>query len=536
MTIPSATDQSALDKAIKDKLAYAQAMGQLQEENAALKSRIAWFEKQVFGSTSEKRVIDNPHQACLLSEPTRTEIESAPNKTVNGYERGTAKKERPDTGVTDSGLRFGPEVPVETIKVIPEELTGPDADHYEVIDTKITYKLAQQPASFLVLAYHLPVLKKKDVAPNSDNVPALITTAMPDQVLEGSIADVSLIVGLLSNKFLYHLPLHRQHQQMTDNGITVARSSLTHWTQRGIELLRPIVEAMLLHVLQSKVLAMDETPIKAGRQHKGKMKQAYFWPVYGEDHEVVFTFSESRGKQHIIDTLSKAYSGTLVTDGYAAYARYAEKTDGVTHAQCWVHARRYLVNARDSSPAEIDTALDIIGPLYQVEKQIREQQLSGEKKRKVRLERSKPQVDNVFAWIDEQCQRLDLTPQHPLTKALKYIKTRETELRVFLEDPDVPMDTNHLEREIRPIPMGKKNWLFCWSELGAEHVGLIQSLISTCKLQGINPHTYLTDVLQRVSDHPMSRIEELTPRLWKEKFADDPMRSVVYKPVNDVVE
>jgi transposase len=285
---------------------------------------------------------------------------------------------------------------------------------------------------------------------------------------------------------------------------------------------------------------MDETPIKAGRQAKGgrkpgKMNTAYFWPVYGEDHEVVFTFSESRGQQYIIDTLSNTYCGTLVTDGYAAYARYAEKTEGIKHAQCWVHARRYLVNAQDSSPVEIEEALNLIGQLYQVEQQIRELNLSGDEKRNRRLESSKPQVDAVFAWIDSQCQRHDLTPKHPLTKALHYIKTRETELRLFLEDPDVPMDTNHLEREIRPIPMGRKNWLFCWSELGAEHVGLIQSLISTCKLHEINPHTYLTDVLQRISHHPMRNIEELRPRRWKEKFADSPTHSVIYKPVNRVV-
>lgn len=535
MKIKPSSSNEALEKAIESSLAYEQENGQLKEEVQSLKSRIAWFEKQIFGQKSEKRVIDNPHQASLLSDPTETEVESAPTKTVDGYQRGTAKKTRPGDCTTDAGLRFSDEVPVEQIDVVPAELTGPEADQYQVIDTKITRKLAQHPASFVVLEYHLPVLKKKTGAA-LDDTPDLITTAMPEQVLEGSIADVSLIVGLLVQKFLYHMPLYRQHQQLTHNGITVARSSLTNWTKRGIELLRPIVEAQLLSVLQSKVLAMDETPIKAGREKKGKLKNAYFWPVYGEDDEVVFTFSESRGKQHIIDTLSNAYSGTLVTDGYAAYAKYAEKTEGVTHAQCWVHARRYLVNAQDSSPKEIDEALALIGQLYQVEKAIQDKNQAGEKKRKARLEKSKPLVDQVFEWINAQCQRLDLTPKHPLTKALNYIRTRETELRVFLEDPDVPMDTNHLEREIRPIPMGRKSWLFCWSELGAEHVGLIQSLISTCKLHDINPHTYLTDVLLRVSHHPMKNIEELTPRLWKEKFADNPMRSLIYKPVNRVVE
>ena len=207
---------------------------------------------------------------------------------------------------------------------------------------------------------------------------------------------------------------------------------------------------------------------------------------------MVFTFSQSRGKQHIIDTLKQNHKGTLITDGYAAYARYVEKSQGVTHAQCWVHSRRYLIDARESSPVEVDVVLELIGQLYQVEKSLAKQQLQGEKKRHYRLEYSKPLVDAVFEWIDTQCQRLDLTPKHPLSKALNYLRPRETQLRVFLEDPDVPMDTNHLEREIRPIPLGRKNWLFCWTELGAEHVGIIQSLISTCKLHDINPYTILS--------------------------------------------
>jgi transposase len=118
-------------------------------------------------------------------------------------------------------------------------------------------------------------------------------------------------------------------------------------------------------------------------------------------------------------------------------------------------------------------------------------------------------------------------PSDPWMKGLNYVLKREHQLRVFLEDPDVPMDTNHVEQEIRPIPLGRKNWLFCWTELGAEHLCLIQSLLSTCKLHDINPTTYLIDVLQRVSQHPAKDVIDLTPRIWKEKFADNPLRSVV---------
>ncbi len=502
----------------------------LKEEITSLKNRVAWFENQMFGQTSEKRIIENPLQGSLLGTPSDTAPEKETElKKVAEHTRGKAKKNRPEDCVTESGLRFNDDVPVEIIDLTPDELKGDTADQYTIIDTKVTRKLAQLPASYVVLEYHRPVYKKA----NTDDIK---TTHMPDQVLESSVADVSLLVGLLIDKFLYHNPLHRQHQKLTQAGITVARSSLTNWVKRSIELLRPIVEAMLLNVLQSKVLAMDETPIKAGKKSKGKMKQSYFWPVYGEEDEIVFTFSEGRGKQHIIDTLKKEFHGTLVTDGYAAYARYAEKTEGVTHAQCWVHSRRYLVNAQTSSPGEVDAVLEVIGQLYKIEKYIDKKNLSSEKKRQYRLENSKPLVDDVFAWMHQQCQREDLTPKHPLTKAIKYFQNRETELCVFLEDPDVPMDTNHLEREIRPITLGRKNWMFCWTELGAQHVGLIQSLISTCKLHDINPHTYLTDALQRVSSHPASKIEELTPRLWKERFADDPMRSMIYKTVDSVSE
>lgn len=491
---------------------------QLREENQQLKDRIAWFERQVFGSTSEKRVIDNPHQHSLLTEPTETLPEPPAKTRVPAHERGKAKKQRQDDCVNDSGLRFSDDVPVETISVLPAELQGPDADQYEVMGTQVTYKLAQRSASYVVLRYEIPTFKRK----GSDKPQ---TTTMPDQVLERSIADVSLLAGLLVDKFQYHLPLYRQHQRMAQLGVTVARSSLTNWVKRAIELLRPIVEAQCRHVLQSKVLAMDETPIKAGRQQKGKLKQGYFWPIYGEDDEVVFTYSNSRGRQHIESVLQEQFTGTLISDGYSAYARYADATENVTHAQCWVHSRRYFVKAQERDPACSDRALDFIGQLYQVEAAINEQQLTGEKKHQARLAHSQPVVEQFFVWCQQQCQRTDLTPSHPTTKALNYVMSRETALRVFLEDPDVPLDTNHLEREIRPIPMGRKNWLFCWTELGAEHVGLIQSLISTCKLQGINPYTYLTDVLQRISAHPASQIDSLTPRVWKELFADNPMRS-----------
>jgi transposase len=336
--------------------------------------------------------------------------------------------------------------------------------------------------------------------------------------------DVSFLAGMLIDKFCYHLPLYRQHQRLRQAGIQLSRSSLTTWASRAIDLLKPIVDAQHRHLLQSRVLAMDETPIKAGLKKKGKMRQAYFWPMYGEDDEMVFCYAPSREHHHVERILGE-YTGTLLSDGYEAYSAYAATREQVTHAECWSHCRRGFERAQESEPTASAEALALIGVLYHHEEVIRERQLSGKEKLAYRTEHSEPVVRAFWGWCDDQCHRPDLLPSSPLSKALKYAMARQASLQVFLSDPELPIDTNHLERGLRPIPLGKKNWLFAWTEIGAERIGLIQSLLVTCRLQGVDPYAYLVDVLQRISEHPASEALDLTPRVWKTKFSHNPMKS-----------
>ena len=274
---------------------------------------------------------------------------------------------------------------------------------------------------------------------------------------------------------------------------------------------------------------MDETPIKAGRAGPGKLKAAYFWPVYGERDEICFPFFPSRRIEHVEQALglTPVERGVLLTDGYTAYEHYRKKT-GLTHAQCWAHTRRHLFEAKDVEPAVAARGLDFIGGLYAVEDRIRTQKLSAAKKLDYRLIHAKPIVEQFFAWVNQQFEAQGLLPSNPMTKALAYARERRFGLEVYLTDPDVPIDTNHLERALRVIPMGRKAWMFCWTELGAKHVGIMQSLIVTCRLHEIDPYDYLVDVLQRVGQHPASRVEELTPRLWKQNFAANPLRSPLH--------
>jgi hypothetical protein len=352
----------------------------------------------------------------------------------------------------------------------------------------------------------------------------------PVGVIDGSRADVSFIAGLLVDKFAYHLPFYRQHQRLIDAGFDVSRPWLTQLGAQGCGMLEPIYCAQFDSVRRSRVMVMDETLTKAGRAGPGKLQKAYFWPVYGELDEVCFPFFPNRNYECVEEALglNRREGAVLLSDGYGAYTHYAEKT-GIIRAQCWSHARRGFFKAQDVEPEGANQALDIIGNIYKVEARIREQALANEAKRDYRQQYAKPIVDEFFDWIDERFANHGLLPKNPFLKALKYAKDRRAALEVYLTDPDVPIDTNHLERVLRAIPMGRKNWLFSWTELGAKHIGIVQSLIVTCRLHDIDPYTYLVDVLQRVGSHPQRLVEQLTPRLWKQHFADNPLRSDVSK-------
>lgn|SRR5512147_310068 len=491
----------------------------LQAQVHSLKTQLDWFKRQLFGSTSEKqRLIDPAVQGNLLAgfgvAPALAPC-AIPTETLT-YQR---KKLR-DNSLTETGLRFDASVPVHEITIGDPAIERLPESARELIGEKVTYRLAQRPAGYEVIKYIQRVYKLRE----SGEIRA---AGRPPAVLEKCVADVSLLAGLLVDKFQYHLPLYRQHQRLEAAGIRLSRGSLTNWSARAIELLAPIFEAQCTQVRASRVVAMDETPIKAGRKERGKMRQAYFWPIYGEEDEVVFHYAASRAHEHVQRFLGADFAGTLLSDGYEAYARYAQKNAAVTHAGCWAHCRRYFEQAKEAEPEAAAEALALIAMLYHHEQVIRERTLEGEEKLAYRTEHSEPLVSTFWRWCEAQCLRGDLLPSNPLSKALHYARERRTPLQVFLSDPEVPIDTNHLERALRSIPMGRRNWLFCWTELGAKQVGIIQSLIVTCRLHGIDVYTYLVDVLQRVSVHPAKDVIDLTPRVWKTKFSQNPMKSEI---------
>jgi len=500
----------------------AQTIATQDERIAALTHQLDWFRRQIFGRKSERFAPEPDPSQMHLGETFP--VSAAPveeRKSIPAYTRRTSQHDGAEGG---EELKFFDEskVPVQTLTLVHADVQGLAPDQYEVIGEKVTYRIAQRPGAYHVLKIRRPVIKIKASA-------QILCLPAPAGVLEGSRADVSFAAGILMDKFAWHIPLYRQHQRLAAAGIRVSRPWLTQIAQAVISLLTPIYEAQLASIRSSRVKAMDETPIKAGRAGHGKMHTGYFWPIYGQLDEVCFPFHSSRSADFVCHALGlkHAVDAVLLTDGYAAYAQYAEKT-GINHARCWAHGRRTFFEALTADPTGAGEALEQIKALYAVEEEIRNRKLAGDAKQLHRLTHSKPLVELFFEWVDRQLERQGFTPTNPFIQALNYVRERRVGLEIFLTDPGVPIDTNHLERALRVVPMGRKSWLFCWTELGAKHVGIIQSLIVTCRLHGIDPYTYLVDVLQRISEHPASRVAELTPRLWKQHFSTNPLRSEIH--------
>jgi transposase len=490
-------------------------------ENADLKRQLEWFKRQLFGRKSERRLREpDPHQLSLrgmLTTPAApADRPPPPTETVKAYQR-RARFAAAEDPCSDRELRFDASVPVQEIVLANPAVADLLPDAYEVIGEKVTYRLAQRPGAYVILKYVRPVIKRKDTA-------VLACPPAPPAVFEKSFADVSVIAGLLIEKFTYHLPLYRQHQRLVHAGIRLSRGTLTQWVQRAAELLEPIYHALLSSILQSQVLAMDETPIKAGRHGQGKLHTGYFWPIYGDQDEVAFPFAASRAQAVVREALGN-FCGILVTDGYIVYDRFVQTVNRLVHAQCWSHTRRHFVDAERAEPRLVAEALERIGAFYKEEASIRARGLEAEAKLAHRGEYTKPLVEAFFTWLKQTVITEVLLPSNPFAQAARYALEREAALKVFLAYPNVPLDTNHLEREIRAIALGRRNWLFCWTEVGAQHVGIIQSLLASCRLQGVDPYLYLVDVLQRIDTHPAFDVHLLTPRLWKQHFAENPLCS-----------
>ncbi len=393
-------------------------IAELLAQVAALTAQVARLERDLYGPRSERHGKGS-------DAPSGQDGQDSDGSRRGG--RPGRRKERGDS-VGDAGLRFSGKAPVPGITVTPPEVDGLPEDGYEVVSERVHCRLAAVEFRHVVIRYRYLTVKVR----GSDRP---VSAPAREGVSRSSCADVSLLAGMPVDRFMWHLPPSRQHRMLAEAGITVSRGSLSQWANRAIALLEPVHEAQWRSVLESAVIQMDETPIRAGRHpgRPGSMRKGYLWPVLGDRGEVVFPFSDSRKHGNAVRFLD-ACSGTLVTDGHRDCEAYVAARGGaVTHQTCWVHARRGFEELKDTYPEMAGEALDLIGAIYRIEREIRDRTPAG--RLAARRTRSRAAVAAFRDWCDRTLEDPALTPRHPVRRAITYATERWAALGTFPGTP-----------------------------------------------------------------------------------------------------
>jgi transposase len=341
----------------------------------------------------------------------------------------------------------------------------------------------------------------------------LTQAPVPASVIDKGIPTARLIAQVLVSKFVDHAPLYRQEPMFGRAGVPIPRSTLGSWVGTSGVRLQPLVDALRKAILGCAVLHADETPVQMLVPGNGKTHRAYLWAYGTTQHDairaVVYDFAEGRAGSHARAFL-EGWQGTLVCDDYGGYKALFE-TGRIREAGCMAHARRKFhelwANHKSALARE---ALDLFGALYEVERLAAE--LDAEGRQRLRTLRSKPITDTLHEWLTLHRQRA--TDGMAIAKAIDYSLKRWGPLTRFLENPGVPIDNNWIENRIRPVALGRANWLFAGSLRGGQRSAAVMSLIQSARLNGHDPYAYLTDVLERLPTQPNSRIGELLPHCW----------------------
>ena len=504
--VPLPDDMAALKALL---LAERAAAARLAGHNEHLRAIIKELQRALFGRRSEKAADPDQLQLALEDlEQALAQSEAAAEQADATLKASRTRQRRVNRGALPKHL------PREEIVIEPDDQSCPCCGgemHRFGEDT--AERLDMIPAQFRVIVTRRP--KYGCRACES----AVVQAPAPARLIEGGLPTEALVAHVLVGKYADHLPLYRQSQIYARQGIELDRSTLADWVGRAAAELQPLHERLFEHLKRSPKLFMDETRAPVLDPGRKRTKSGYLWAVARDDRPwggtdppaVAYLYAPGRGAEHPIGSLA-GFHGLLQVDGYAAYKALADpkRTGGpVTLAYCWAHVRRRFYEIAQGGNAPIaEHALARIAALYRIETTIRG--LEPAPRRSVRHDQSRPIIDNLRAWLDTTLAKL---PRRSRTaEAIRYALKLWSGLTVFLDDGRVEIDSNIVERSIRPIALSRKNALFAGSDQGGIHWGVIASLIETCKLNALDPQAYLASTLTRlVNRHPARRIDDLMP-------------------------
>lgn len=503
------SDQITADLVV-ERDALASDNARLAELNIRLEHYLARLRRLSFGKSSERMDPDQLQLALEDTEQAIGEILAAKDKLDR--KAGRPRTQRP-LGARASLPDHLPQIDV----VIEPQSTAcaccGGAMH--AIGEDLAKRLDVLPVQYRVIATHRPKYACRSCEGQVVQAPA------PARLIEGGLPTEALVADVIVGKYADHNPLYRQSQALARQGIIIDRSTLASWVGYAAAELRPVWSLIRQRLLASSRLFVDETTAPILDPGRGRTKLGYFWAIARDDRPfggsdppaVAYTYAPGRGAEHARELL-KDFNGVLQTDGYSAYKRLAkDRPNAITLAHCWSHVRRRFYDLAKGGSAPIaQQAIAKIGELYAIEAEIRGQ--PAELRRAQRQAKSRPLVAELEIWMMDQLKAVP--GRSPMAETLRYALGHWDGLGRFLEDGHLELDTNTVERAMRPIALNRKNALFAGSDEGGEHWAILATLIECCKLAAVEPKAYLTDVITRlVNGHLQSRLDELTPWSWK---------------------
>jgi len=478
----------------------------LKQQNGLMSFQIEQLKRLIYGSKRERFISNAAVNQMVLpfdTEETLTRPEEQPTEKIEYTRRKYTKAHPGRTKLPDH-------LPVKEIEIQPEE----DTQGMKCIGSEVTDKLDLTPAKLTILRY----IRYKYVAPEQeeqhqeaeDSTQRILIGQLPTFPIEKGIATAGLLAHIAVEKFVYHMPVYRQIQRFKQDQITLSASTIDGWITQTSRLLSPLYEHIKNKILNQGYTQVDETPIRVlDRNKKGKTHQGYYW-VYNAPllNAVFFDYRPGRGADGPRQLL-KDFKGYLQTDGYNVYEWFG-KQKGITLLGCMAHARRGFEKALDYDREKASQVMTLIQQLYDVERQAREEKLSPEERKELRLNEALP-VANKLGKLMAEMHKTTL-PKSPLSQALAYTIARWDKLLNYLYDGSLEIDNNLVENAIRPNALGRKNYLFAGSHEGAKRAAMFYTFFGICKKHDVNPWQWMKKVLEIIPEHKVTRLEELLPQ------------------------
>ncbi len=477
-------------------------INKISADNNELQFKIDELKRLIYGSKRERFVpTQDVRQLNLEFEPKAAEIDEevkAEREAIRiSYERNKPKK-KPQARVTLSS-----DLPVvETVLEPLEDTTGMTCIGHEITD-----ELDLVPAILRIKRTIRPkYITKEDALGKQRQVIAELNRPIPK-----CIASAALLTAIFTDKYIYHLPLYRILKRINQMGVSLPSSTLESWVKLGAELIRPLYAAHRRYVFSQIYQMIDESPIKVqDKDKKGACHSGYMWVRYAPlSKAALFEYYPSRSTQKgPIDDLH-TFTGYIQTDGYSGYT-YLASLKGITHLSCWAHARRYFEKALGNDNQRASHVLKLIQLLYAIEALAREAEMTPEQRHELRLEKSLPIINEIGQYIYHE--RGSVLPQSPIGKAFEYCYHRWTSLQNYLKNGILEIDSNLVENAIRPLAIGRKNYLFAGSHNAAKDIAMFYSFFATCTKNNIDPHKWLNYVINNINDTKNSQIKNLLPQ------------------------